>query len=59
MSESLFNEIAEPRHATILTNILTKVFSFEFYETFRNTSGSCFCILKISVPVAEFNSAVD
>ena len=31
----------------------------ESYKTFKNTSGDCFFIFKISVPVAEFTIAVD
>ena len=58
MLESLFNKIAGSRTATVLKKrLLTKVFCCEFYETFKN--ASCFCILKISVPVAEFTSAID
>ena len=38
---------------------LTQVFSSEFWEIFKKTFFGCFCILKISVPVTEFTSAVD
>ena len=38
---------------------LASVFSCEFSETFKNTSGDCFFILKISLKVTEFTSAVD
>ena len=57
--ESLFIKIVGPRPATVLKRRLAKVLSCEFYETFKNTSGGSFCMLKISVPVAEFTSAVD
>ena len=36
-----------------------RCFPMNFCETFENTSSGYFCILKISVPVVEFTSAVD
>ena len=59
MLESLFNKITDLRTATVLKKRLTKAFCCEFYETFKNTSSGCFCILKLSVPIAEFTSVID